>query len=129
MMKAMCFLGKQSFKLLEVPKPTILEATDVVGKVLRTTICGSDLHMIDGFIKTSLDVAARKPGRGFTIGHEGIIKVTEVGSSVKNFKVGDICIASCISACGEFKLMVCKQNIAGFHMLITHYTDVQKESH
>ncbi|GME72723.1 unnamed protein product [Ambrosiozyma monospora] len=56
--------------------------------------------MIDGFIKTSLDVAARKPGRGFTIGHEGIIKVTEVGSSVKNFKVGDICIASCISACG-----------------------------
>ncbi|GMG21297.1 unnamed protein product [Ambrosiozyma monospora] len=108
MMKAMCFLDESNIKLLDIPRPKLLKATDVVGKVLRTTICGSDLHMIDGFLKDSTEAAKAKPGRGFAMGHEGVIEITQVGSAVHRFKVGDVCIASCISSCGE--CYYCKKN-------------------
>ncbi|GME73118.1 unnamed protein product [Ambrosiozyma monospora] len=72
MMKAMCFLDESNTKLLDIPRPKLLKATDAVGKVLRTTICGSDLHMIDGFLKESTKAAKSKPGRGFAMGQEGL---------------------------------------------------------
>ncbi|GMG26520.1 unnamed protein product [Ambrosiozyma monospora] len=120
MMKAMCLLGQSNVQLLDIPRPKLLKDTDVVGKVLRATICGSDLHIIDGFFNdqsTSDEEEAKsktaKTGSiggktGFALGHEGVIEITEVGSSVHNFKVGDVCVVSCISCCGECHY--CKRN-------------------
>ena len=69
------------------------KSTDVIVKITKTTICGTDLHILTG------DVPAVTEGR--TLGHEGIGIVEEVGSSVNNFKVGDRVLISCITSCGK----------------------------
>lgn len=112
MMKALTYLKPGVIRWAEVAKPKIRLPTDVVGKVLATTICGSDLHIVGGHIPSCNDVAASKPGRGFVLGHEGIIKVEQVGSGVKNFKPGDVCIVSCITSCGE--CYYCKRDLQSF---------------
>jgi len=83
--------GKKSWE--EKPKPLILEPTDAVLKVLKTTICGTDLHIMKG------DVPAVTDGR--ILGHEGVGIIEEAGSSVTRFKKGDHVLISCITSCGK----------------------------
>jgi alcohol dehydrogenase len=92
-MKALVYLGPQEKALLERPKPVITAPTDAVVKVTRTTICGTDLHILKG------DVPSCEPGR--ILGHEGVGIVDSVGAAVTAFKPGDHVLISCISACGK----------------------------
>ncbi|MGJ4897870.1 MULTISPECIES: zinc-dependent alcohol dehydrogenase family protein [unclassified Bradyrhizobium] len=91
-MKALVYHGPGQKSLDERPKPTIIEPGDAVVKILKTTICGTDLHILKG------DVPTCTPGR--ILGHEGVGVVDAVGSAVRAFKPGDHVIISCISACG-----------------------------
>lgn len=93
MMKALTFQEAGQIAVIEKEKPTIIKPTDAIVRMTKTTICGSDLHIIKG------DVPAVKSGT--TLGHEGVGIVEEVGSSVSNFKVGDHVIISCITSCGK----------------------------
>jgi len=92
-MKALVYLGPQKKALEERPKPIITAPTDAVVRVTRTTICGTDLHILKG------DVPTCTPGR--ILGHEGVGVVDAVGSAVTAFKVGDRVLISCVSACGK----------------------------
>ena len=65
-----------------------------------TTICGSDLHEVDGALPF-INETAKKTGRGVVLGHEGIVRVEEIGSAVKTVKPGDVVVVSCISSCGS----------------------------
>jgi alcohol dehydrogenase len=100
-MKALVYGGPGSKEWKEVSNPTILKPTDAIIKVETTTICGTDLHILKG------DVPAVTPGR--ILGHEGVGTITELGSSVTNFKVGDRVIISCIKSCGA--CANCKQGL------------------
>ncbi|MFZ6686284.1 zinc-dependent alcohol dehydrogenase family protein [Undibacterium sp. SXout11W] len=92
-MKALVYHGPGKKSLDECPKPEIIDPTDAIVKVTKTTICGTDLHILKG------DVATCKPGR--ILGHEGVGIIEKVGSSVSAFKTGDRVLISCISACGK----------------------------
>ena len=83
--------GKKSWE--QTAKPVIQDATDAVVRIIKTTICGTDLHIMKG------DLPEVKEGR--ILGHEGVGVVEEVGSSVSNFKKGDHVIISCITSCGK----------------------------
>jgi len=93
MMNALVYHGPGKKSWDEKPKPTLKEPTDAVVKILKTTICGTDLHIMKG------DVPTVKAGR--IIGHEGVGIVEEIGASVSNFKKGDHVLISCITACGK----------------------------
>ncbi len=73
--------------------PKVENSTDAVVKITKTTICGTDLHILSG------DVPAVTEGR--ILGHEGVGIIEEVGEGVKNFKKGDRVIISCITSCGK----------------------------
>lgn len=92
-MKALTYLGPGKKELVEKPKPTIQEPTDAIIRITKTTICGTDLHILRG------NVPAVESGR--ILGHEGVGVVEEVGEGVKNFKKGDRVIISCITSCGK----------------------------
>uniref|UniRef100_A0A7S2PKE6 Enoyl reductase (ER) domain-containing protein n=1 Tax=Zooxanthella nutricula TaxID=1333877 RepID=A0A7S2PKE6_9DINO len=77
------------------PMPRLQHPTDILARVHKTTICGTDLHILGG------NVPQAKVGLG--LGHEGIVDILEVGSEVKRFKVGDRVLCCCISACGTCK--------------------------
>jgi alcohol dehydrogenase len=91
-MKALVYHGPGNKAWEEVPDPEILQPTDVIVRIDTTTICGTDLHILKG------DVPAVTEGR--ILGHEGVGRVTEVGSAVTTVAVGDRVLISCISACG-----------------------------
>ncbi len=92
-MKALVYLGPDQKALVERPKPLIEASTDAIVKMTKTTICGTDLHILKG------DVPSCQPGR--ILGHEGIGLVDQAGPSVTTFKPGDRVLISCISACGK----------------------------
>lgn len=92
-MKALVYQGPGQKEWADKALPVIQKPTDVIVKITRTTICGTDLHILKG------DVPAVTPGR--TLGHEGVGLVEEVGSGVKNFKKGDRVLISCITSCGS----------------------------
>lgn len=92
-MKALVYQKPGVKDLVERPKPTINAPTDVIVRVTKTTICGTDLHILKG------DVPTCSPGR--ILGHEGIGIVDEVGSAVTFFKPGDKVLISCITSCGK----------------------------
>ena len=73
--------------------PAISAPTDAIVKITKTTICGTDLHILKG------DVPTCKPGR--ILGHEGVGVVDSVGAGVTSFRPGDRVLISCISACGK----------------------------
>ena len=85
-MKAMVYLGPGKKEVLERPKPTPQNSKAAVVKMLKTTICGTDLHILKG------DTPEVEEGR--VLGHEGIGIVESVGENVSNFKVGDKVICS-----------------------------------
>jgi len=92
-MKALVYRGPGFKALEERPKPAIQAADDAVVKVLKTTICGTDLHILKG------DVPSCTPGR--ILGHEGIGVVESVGPGVTMFKPGDTVLISCITSCSK----------------------------
>jgi alcohol dehydrogenase len=92
-MKALVYHGPGKKAWEEKTKPVIKEQTDAVVKILKTTICGTDLHIMKG------DVTTVKDGR--IIGHEGVGIIDEVGKSVNNYKKGDHVLISCITSCGK----------------------------
>ena len=90
-MKAMVYHGANDIRMEEKPKPKIIDSTDAVVKIVKTTICGTDLGIWKGKNPEVAD--------GRILGHEGVGIVEEVGSGVKNIKVGDKVIISCVSKC------------------------------
>jgi alcohol dehydrogenase len=100
-MKALVYQGPGKKALEERPKPGITAPTDAIVKVTKTTICGTDLHILKG------DVATCKPGR--ILGHEGVGVVDAVGPAVTAFKAGDKVLISCVSACG--KCVYCRKQM------------------
>jgi alcohol dehydrogenase len=92
-MKAFVYQGPGKKNLEDRPIPTIKAPTDAIVKVKKTTICGTDLHILKG------DVPTCKPG--CILGHEGIGVVDKVGEGVKGFKSGDNVLISCITSCGS----------------------------
>ena len=100
-MKALVYLAVGQKALDERPKPQIAAPTDAIVKITRTTICGTDLHILKG------DVATCQPGR--ILGHEGVGIIDTVGAAVTAFKPGDHVLVSCISACG--KCLYCRRQM------------------
>ncbi|HJQ39513.1 MAG TPA: zinc-dependent alcohol dehydrogenase [Thermoanaerobaculia bacterium] len=92
-MKAVCYWGKEEVRVLDVPDPKILNPRDAIIRVTLTAICGSDLHLYDGYVPTMM--------RGDILGHEFMGEVMEVGSEVKNLKVGDRVIVPFPICCGR----------------------------
>jgi threonine dehydrogenase-like Zn-dependent dehydrogenase len=100
-MKALCWFGTNDVRIEDVPEPRILNSRDAIVKITSTAICGSDLHLLDGYMPTM--------ERGDILGHEPMGEVVEVGSDVKNLKVGDrVVVPFCIS-CGE--CFFCKKGL------------------
>jgi len=92
-MKALVYHGPGKKNWEDKPKPTIQQPTDAIVKILRTTICGTDLHILKG------DVPEVEEGR--ILGHEGVGVIEETGMAVSAFKKGDHVLISCISSCGK----------------------------
>jgi len=92
-MKALVYQGPGRKALEECPMPEIKAPTDAIVKITKTTICGTDLHILKG------DVPTCSPGR--ILGHEGVGVVDRVGPGVTTFRPGDRVLTSCISACGR----------------------------
>ena len=92
-MKALVYRGPGKKALEDRPKPDINAPTDAIVKITKTTICGTDLHILKG------DLPSCKPGR--ILGHEGVGVIEKVGPAVTAFKPGDRVLISCVSACGK----------------------------
>lgn len=92
-MKAVCWYGKQKIKVEDVPEPKILNSRDAIVRVSSTAICGSDLHIYNGFIPSMQ--------KGDILGHEFMGEVVEVGVDVKNLKIGDRVVVPFPIACGQ----------------------------
>jgi len=93
MMKALVYEGPGRKSLQERPVPKISAPGDAIVRVTRTTICGTDLHILKG------DVPTCAPGR--ILGHEGVGIIEEAGTGVTQFRKGDRVLVSCISSCGK----------------------------
>jgi alcohol dehydrogenase len=92
-MKALVYNGPGRKSLEERSKPVVKAPADAIVRITRTTICGTDLHILKG------DVATCEPGT--VLGHEGVGVIDSVGPAVSTFKPGDRVLISCISACGR----------------------------
>ncbi len=92
-MKATCWYGKQDVQVVDVPEPKILNKRDAIVMVTSTAICGSDLHLYNGFIPTM--------EQGDILGHEFMGEVVEVGPDVKKLRVGDRVVVAFPISCGS----------------------------
>ena len=92
-MKANCWMGKRTLAVQDVPDPVILNRRDAIVRVTSTAICGSDLHLFNGFVPTMES--------GDILGHEFMGEVVELGPDVKNLKVGDRVVVPFPIACGN----------------------------
>jgi threonine dehydrogenase-like Zn-dependent dehydrogenase len=91
--KALCWYGTNDVRVERVPDPRILNPRDAIVKITLTAICGSDLHLLDGFIPTMK--------RGDILGHEFMGEVVDVGPENKKLKVGDRVVVPFTIACGR----------------------------
>lgn len=92
-MKALCWFGKNDVRVENVPDPKIMNPRDAIIKITTTCICGSDLHLLNGYIPTM--------EKGDILGHEFMGEVVELGSEVKNLKIGDRVVVPFTIACGN----------------------------
>lgn len=92
-MKAICWHGVGDVRVDNVPEPTIADSTDVIVRITSTAICGSDLHLLDGFMPTMQ--------AGDVIGHEPMGIVVETGKDVKTLKAGDRVVVPFTISCGQ----------------------------
>jgi alcohol dehydrogenase len=100
-MKALVYRGPGKKAWEDRPKPTLAAPTDAIVKIAKTTICGTDLHILKGDVPTCAE--------GRILGHEGVGVVEEVGGGVSSFKKGDRVLISCITSCG--KCEACKRGM------------------
>ncbi|MBD3903317.1 zinc-dependent alcohol dehydrogenase family protein [Chryseobacterium sp. Ch-15] len=100
-MKALVYHGDHNISLEERAVPNIQKPTDVIIKMIKTTICGTDLGIYKGKNPEIAD--------GRILGHEGVGIIEEVGESVRQFKKGDKVIISCITSCGSCEY--CKKQL------------------
>src|ERR1051325_3557281 len=91
-MRANCWMGKQDVRVQQVPDPKILNQTDAIIRITSTAVCGSDLHLYNGFIPTMES--------GDILGHEFMGEVVELGRDVRNLKKGDRVVVPFPIACG-----------------------------
>lgn len=92
-MKANCWFGKHDLRVVDVPEPKILNPRDAIVKITSTAICGSDLHLYNGFIPTMSE--------GDIIGHEFMGEVVDLGAGVTNLKIGDRIVVPFPISCGS----------------------------
>jgi threonine dehydrogenase-like Zn-dependent dehydrogenase len=92
-MKAVAWWGKEEVRVVDAPDPEILNPHDAIVKVSLTAICGSDLHLYDGYVPTMM--------RGDILGHEFMGEVVEVGSEVRNLRAGDRVVVPFPISCGR----------------------------
>jgi threonine dehydrogenase-like Zn-dependent dehydrogenase len=92
-MRATCWHGKHDMRVDDVPDPAIMNRRDAIVRVTATAICGSDLHLYDGFVPTMK--------KGDILGHEFMGEVVEVGPDVTNLRVGDRVVVPFPIACGN----------------------------
>ena len=92
-MKANCWMAPNVMQVREVPDPKILNRRDCIVKITSTAICGSDLHLYDGYIPTMK--------KGDILGHEFMGEVVETGKGVSNLRVGDRVVVPFPIACGN----------------------------
>jgi threonine dehydrogenase-like Zn-dependent dehydrogenase len=92
-MRATCWMGKRDVRVMTVPDPEILNPRDAIVRITSTAICGSDLHLYNGFVPTM--------EKGDILGHEFMGEVVEVGPEVKNLQVGDRVVVPFPIACGR----------------------------
>jgi threonine dehydrogenase-like Zn-dependent dehydrogenase len=100
-MRATCWYGKKDIRVEQVPDPKILNRRDAIVKITSTAICGSDLHLYNGFMPTMQ--------KGDVLGHEFMGELVEVGPDVKDRKVGDRVVVSFPISCG--KCFFCQQEM------------------
>jgi len=100
-MKAVCYYGKEDVRVDHVPDPQIVNPRDAIVKITATAICGSDLHIYDGYIPTMQ--------KGDILGHEFMGEVVEVGRENKKLKVGDRVVVPFTIACGN--CFYCKEQL------------------
>ena len=91
-MKAVCWMGKKKMEVQRVNDPKILNPRDCIVRITSTAICGSDLHLYDGYIPTM--------EKGDILGHEFMGEVVEIGPQVKKLKVGDRVVVPFTISCG-----------------------------
>src|ERR1700684_4466335 len=92
-MKALCWHGTGDVRIHTVPDPKIENPRDAIIKITTSGICGSDLHLFDGFMPTM--------EKGDVLGHEPMGEVVAVGSQVKNLRPGDRVVVPFTISCGE----------------------------
>jgi threonine dehydrogenase-like Zn-dependent dehydrogenase len=92
-MKANCWIGKNDLRVQNVPDPEILNPRDAIVKITSTAICGSDLHLYNGYVPSMES--------GDILGHEFMGEVVEIGSGVNNLKKGDRVVVPFPIACGS----------------------------
>ena len=92
-MKALCWFGPGEVRVEQVPDPGIINPHDAIVKISSTAICGSDLHLYDGYIPSMQS--------GDILGHEFMGEVVEIGPAVTNVQVGDRVIVPFAIACGQ----------------------------
>ncbi len=100
-MKALVFHGPGKHAWEEKPKPKIKNSTDAIIRITKTTICGTDLHIMKGDVPEVVE--------GLILGHEGVGVIEEIGQGVANFKVGNKVLISCITSCGSCE--ACKKGM------------------
>jgi len=100
-MKAVCWHGVHDVRVDDVPDPQIVNPHDAIVKVTLTAICGSDLHLYDGYIPTMM--------KGDVLGHEFMGEVVDVGAEAKNLRVGDRVVVPFPIACG--RCFFCEQKL------------------
>jgi threonine dehydrogenase-like Zn-dependent dehydrogenase len=92
-MKAVCWYGTGDVRVETVPDPKIEDSRDAIIKITSTAICGSDLHLYDGYMPTM--------EKGDILGHEPMGEVVELGSGVTNLKIGDRVVVPFTISCGD----------------------------
>src|SRR5687768_8933544 len=100
-MKALCWYGSGDVRVETVPDLVLEHPKDAIIKITSTAICGSDLHLYDGYMPTMK--------KGDVLGHENMGEVVEVGSEVTNLKPGDRVVVPFNIACGE--CFFCKEEM------------------
>jgi threonine dehydrogenase-like Zn-dependent dehydrogenase len=92
-MRAVCWCGTKRVQVEYVPDPKILDPRDVIMRVTLSTICGSDLHLYNGYVSAMQ--------KGDILGHEMVGEVVETGSEIRSLTIGDRIVVSPIIACGR----------------------------
>ena len=100
-MKANCWYGKQDMRVVDVPDPQILNKKDAIVKVSSAAICGSELHLYNGFVPTM--------EQGDVMGHEFMGEIVEIGPEVKQRRVGDRVVVAFPISCGQ--CFFCKKEL------------------